>query len=196
MNKATSLRYESWSEITTLARIGKKPIELKDGVTAVIDAGKVTIKGPKGELVKDFGDKVNILLKDKEILVEQREETIEQNTLQGTTRAIIQNMVTGVTEGFKKSLELIGVGFRVAKKGNDVEFHIGFSHPVLFKVPAGAQCDVEKNTIHVSGIDNQVVGEVAANIRKLKKPEPYKGKGIRYTGEVVRRKAGKAGKAK
>jgi len=179
-----------------MARIGKKPIQLKDGVTAIVSEGKVTIKGPKGELVKDFGPKVKILQQDNEIIVERRDESIEQNALQGTARAIVQNMVTGVTEGFKKSLELIGVGFRVAKKGNDIEFHIGFSHPVLFKVPEGVQCDVEKNNIHVSGIDNQLVGEVAANIRKLKKPEPYKGKGIRYTGENVRRKAGKAGKAK
>jgi len=179
-----------------MARIGKKPIQLKDSITATMDGGILTIKGSKGQLIRDFGDKLNIVLADKEILVEKREETIEQNTLQGTFRALIQNMVTGVDEGFKKTLELIGVGFRVAKKGNDVEFHIGFSHPVLFKVPEGVQCDVEKNTISISGIDNQLVGEVAANIRKLKKPEPYKGKGIRYTDEVVRRKAGKAGKAK
>jgi len=178
-----------------MARIGKKPVQLKDGVTATIDKGTVTIKGPKGQLVKDFGDKASIILKDGQILVERSDESTEQNVLQGTVRAITQNMVIGVTEGFKKSLELIGVGFRVAKKGDDVEFHIGFSHPVLFKVPANVQCDVEKNIIIVSGIDNQLVGEVAANIRKLKKPEPYKGKGIRYVDEHVRRKAGKAGKA-
>lgn len=179
-----------------MSRIGKKPVQLASGVTAEIKDGSIIIKGPKGSLTQYFGDKINISIKDNEVWVEQKEESNEQNVLQGTFRALVANMVEGVTDGFKKSLELIGVGFRLAKKGNDIEFHIGFSHPVLFKVPEGVQCDVEKNAIHVSGIDKQLVGEVAANIRKLKKPEPYKGKGIRYTEEQVRRKAGKAGKAK
>lgn len=178
-----------------MSRIGKKSIQLADGVTVTANNGVVNVKGPKGELTYDFGDKINISLKDKDVVVEKRDSSISQDTLQGTTRAIIANMVEGVVNGYKKSLELIGVGFRVAKKGNDLEFNIGFSHPVLFKTPEGIQCDVEKNIIHVSGTDKQLVGETAANIRKLKKPEPYKGKGIKYVGEVIRRKAGKAGKA-
>jgi len=178
-----------------MSRIGKKPIQISDNVTATITGGRVDIKGPKGMLSYDFGDRINIILKDKEITVEKRDESMAQDITQGTVHAIINNMVSGVVNGYKKSLELNGVGFRVAKKGNDLEFHIGFSHPVLFKMPEGIQCDLEKNTMHVSGIDKQLVGEVAANIRKLKKPEPYKGKGIKYVGEVIRRKAGKAGKA-
>lgn len=178
-----------------MSRIGKKSIQLADGVTVTASNGVVVVKGPKGELSYNFGDKINIILGDKEVLVEKRDDSISQDVLQGTFHALIANMVEGVVNGYKKSLELIGVGFRVAKKGNDLEFHIGFSHPVLFKVPEGIQCDVEKNIIHVSGIDKQLVGETAANIRKLKKPEPYKGKGIKYTDEVIRRKAGKAGKA-
>jgi large subunit ribosomal protein L6 len=178
-----------------MSRIGKKSIQLADNITATINGGAVTIKGPKGELTYDFGDKLNILLGDKEVTVEKRDDSMAQDCLQGTTRALIANMVEGVTNGYKKSLELIGVGFRVAKKGNDLEFNIGFSHPVLFKTPEGIVTDVEKNTILVSGIDKQLVGETAANIRKLKKPEPYKGKGIKYSDEVIRRKAGKAGKA-
>ena len=178
-----------------MSRIGKKSVQLTDGITVTNSNGVVVVKGPKGELAHDFGDKINITVKDKEVLVEKRDDSMSQDSLQGTTRAIIANMVAGVASGYKKSLELIGVGFRVAKKGNDLEFNIGFSHPVLFKVPDGITADVEKNTIHVSGIDKQLVGETAANIRKLKEPEPYKGKGIKYTDEVIRRKAGKAGKA-
>lgn len=178
-----------------MSRIGKKAIQLANGVTVTASSGVVVVKGPKGELTHDFGDKVNIILKDNEVLIEKRDDSISQDSLQGTIRAIIANMTEGVVSGYKKTLELIGVGFRVAKKGNDLEFHIGFSHPVLFKTPAGIICDVEKNTIFVSGIDKQLVGETAANIRKLKEPEPYKGKGIKYSDETIRRKAGKAGKA-
>jgi len=178
-----------------MSRIGKKSIQLADGVTVTASNGVVVVKGPKGELTHDFGDKVNIIIKDKEVLVEKRDDSMSQDSLQGTVRAIISNMAEGVVSGYKKTLELIGVGFRVAKKGNDLEFHIGFSHPVLFKTPAGIQCDVEKNTITVEGFNKQLVGETAANIRKLKEPEPYKGKGIKYSDETIRRKAGKAGKA-
>uniref|UniRef100_A0A7C4R6M4 Large ribosomal subunit protein uL6 n=1 Tax=candidate division CPR3 bacterium TaxID=2268181 RepID=A0A7C4R6M4_UNCC3 len=178
-----------------MSRIGKLPIKLADNITVTIDNGTVLVKGPKGELSQNFQNKIDIVLKDKEVYVEKRDDSKEQDVMQGTVRAIIFNMVDGVTNGFKKSLELNGVGYRVAKKGNDIELVIGFSHPVLFKVPEGVQCDVEKNIIHISGIDKQLVGEVAANIRKLKKPEPYKGKGLKYVGENIRRKAGKAGKA-
>jgi large subunit ribosomal protein L6 len=178
-----------------MSRIGKKPIQLTDNTTITVNSGLVIVKGPKGELTHNFGDKINIVIKDKEVFVEKRDDSMMQDSLQGTTRALIANMVNGVANGYKKSLELTGVGFRVNKKGNDLEFNIGFSHPVLFKTPEGISLDLEKNTIHVSGIDKQLVGETAANIRKLKEPEPYKGKGIRYTDEVVRRKAGKAGKA-
>lgn len=179
-----------------MSRIGKKPIQLSGGTTIDIKDGIVIVKGPKGELKQDFKNKIDIVVKNEEISVEKRNDSQEQDVMQGTVRAIINNMIEGVKNGYKKSLELNGVGFRVAKKGNDLEFHIGFSHPVLFKVPQGTQCDLEKNVIHVSGIDKQLVGEVAANIRKLKEPEPYKGKGIKYSDEKIRRKAGKAGKAK
>ncbi|HRY60303.1 MAG TPA: 50S ribosomal protein L6 [Patescibacteria group bacterium] len=178
-----------------MARIGKKAIQLASGITAEINGGIVKIKGPKGELTQDFGPIPNIILNGSEITAEKKDNSQEQDVFQGTVRAIIANMVEGVTNGYKKTLELNGVGYRVAKKGNDVEFHIGFSHPVLFKVPEGVTVDIEKNLIHVSGINKQLVGEAAANIRKLKVPEPYKGKGIKYIDEHIRRKAGKAGKA-
>ncbi len=178
-----------------MSRIGKKPIQISDNVTVDIKDGLVKIKGPKGELTQDFADKLKITVKDKEIIVERKDDSQQQRALHGTVRSLIANMVIGVTEGFKRSLELIGVGFRVAKKGKDLEFFIGFSHPVIFNIPEGVECELEKNTIHLQSTDKQLIGETAANIRKLKKPEPYKGKGIRYVGEIVRKKAGKAGKA-
>jgi len=178
-----------------MSRTGKQPVQLGDQVEAKIEKGRINIKGPKGELTQDFGDKIKISVKDKEILVERSDDSNEQKSLHGTVRSIIQNMAIGVAEGFKKSLEIVGVGYRVIKKENNLELSLGFSHPVIFKIPEGVECETEKNIIHVSGIDKQLVGEVAANIKKLKKPEPYKGKGIKYVGEKIRRKAGKAGKA-
>lgn len=178
-----------------MSRIGKKPIQFADNTTVAISNGIISVKGPKGELKQDFKNKIDIKIKDKEISVDKIDGSKEQDVMQGTVRALIINMIIGVNEGYKKSLELNGVGYRVAKKGNDLEFNIGFSHPVTFQMPQGIECSVEKNVIYISGIDKQLVGEVSANIRKLKKPEPYKGKGIKYTDEHIRRKAGKAGKA-
>jgi len=178
-----------------MSRIGKLPIQFGDDVTVDVKDGKVSIKGPKGELSYDFGNKLKISVKDKEIFVERHNDSKEQKALHGTIRSLIANMVEGVTHGFKKSLEVIGVGYRAIKKDKEIELYLGFSHPVSFRIPEGINIDIEKNIIHVSGINKQLVGEVAANIRRLKKPEPYKGKGIKYIDEQIRRKAGKAGKA-
>ena len=178
-----------------MSRTGKLPVQFGDTTTVELKDGVVNVKGPKGQLSYDFKNKVDIKIDNKEVFATRRDDSKEQKSLHGTVRSIIQNMVQGVESGFEKSLEVIGVGFRIGKKGNDLELNVGFSHPVLFKIPEGITCDIEKNTIKISGIDKQLVGEVAANIRKIKKPEPYKGKGIKYTDEIIRRKAGKAGKA-
>ncbi len=178
-----------------MSRTGKLPVEFDKEVKVDIDNGVLTVKGPKGELKYDFGKKIKISISDNSVLVERKDDSNEQKSLHGTIRSLIQNMVTGVTEGFEKSLEIVGVGFRVTKKDNVLELNIGFSHPINFQIPEGVEVNVEKNTIKVSGVDKQLVGQVAANIRQFKKPEPYKGKGIKYTDEIVRRKAGKAAKA-
>ncbi|MFA7308589.1 MAG: 50S ribosomal protein L6 [Patescibacteria group bacterium] len=179
-----------------MSRLGKKPIQLPAGVTAVITGGMVEITGPKGKLSHDFGTLVTLTLDGTDLFIGREGDMGTQRAMQGTAWALCRNMVAGVTTGFKKSLDLIGVGFRVAKKDNGLELALGFSHPVFFAIPDTIECVVDKNTIHLSGIDKQQVGEVAANLRKLKKPEPYKGKGLKYTDEVIKRKAGKAGKAK
>ena len=179
-----------------MSRIGKKPVAIPGGVTATIDNGTLTVKGPKGTLTHTVA---------APIVVEKGEGTLEvtrpnderiSKSLHGLTRTLVNNMVIGVTEGYEKKLEIVGVGYRVAAKGpTELEFALGFSHPVVVKAPEGITFAVEKPTaFSVIGIDKQSVGEVAANIRKIRKPEPYKGKGVRYAGEQVRRKVGKAGK--
>ena len=178
-----------------MSRTGKLPVEFNKDVKVDINDGVFTVKGPRGELTHDFGKKMKISVSDNNILVERKDDSNEQKSLHGTTRSLIQNMVTGVTEGFEKSLEVVGVGFRVAKKDSILELNIGFSHPVNFQIPEGVEVNVAKNTINISGADKQLVGQVAANIRQFKKPEPYKGKGIKYVDEIVKRKAGKAAKA-
>ncbi len=177
-----------------MSRLAKKPITIPPGVTVEITEGRVVVKGSKGELSRDFGASVIFEKKEEGIYVNRLGDSGPERAIQGTAFNLIRGMIVGVSEGFKKSLELIGVGFRVAKKDKGIELNIGFSHPVYFEVPAGVECAVEKNIITVSGIDKQLVGEIAANIRKLKEPEPYKGKGIKYLDEKIRRKAGKAGK--
>ena len=163
-----------------MSRIGKLPIPLPTGVTVEINGQDVAVKGPKGEL---------------KITVSEPDDEAVSKSLHGLTRSLIANNVQGVSEGFTKNLEIVGTGYRAAAKGSDLELSLGFSHPVIVTPPAGVSLAVEGNTkIIVSGIDKQAVGEMAANIRKLRKPEPYKGKGVRYEGERVRRKAGKAGK--
>ncbi len=175
-----------------MSRIGKKPIVIPEAVEIKIEDKTINVKGPKGVLTRTIHKDIVVEIKNGEILVKEGKKT---NHLEGLTRSLINNMVIGVTEGYEKKLEINGVGYRANKQGNDINFTLGFSHPVLFKVPTGIQVDVPSNTeIIVKGIDKQLVGEVAANIRKLKEPEVYHGKGIKYEDEQIRRKEGKAGK--
>ncbi|KUF05906.1 50S ribosomal protein L6 [Leucobacter sp. G161] len=178
-----------------MSRIGKLPIAVPGGVDVKVDGQQVTVKGSKGELKLVVAEPIRVAVEDGQILVSRPNDERESRALHGLTRTLIYNNVIGVTEGYKKSLEVVGTGYRVQQKGQGLELQLGFSHPVNFDAPEGIQLAVEGSTkITVSGISKQAVGEAAANIRKLKKPEPYKGKGIRYADEVVRRKAGKAGK--
>ncbi len=178
-----------------MSRIGKMPIPVPEKVDVTIDGHTVTAKGPKGELTRTFQTLVNIAREGDEIIVTTANDSREANAAHGLTRTLINNMVVGVSEGFSKKLELVGVGYRAALKGKDLEMQLGFSHPVLVEAPADITFEVPSQTeIIVSGPSKEQVGQVAANIRKWRKPEPYKGKGIRYEGEHVRRKVGKAGK--
>jgi large subunit ribosomal protein L6 len=179
-----------------MSRIGKVPVPVPAGVDVSIDGAQVTVKGPKGTLEHVVPAPIQVARDDSGAIVVTRPDDERQSrSLHGLTRTLIANLVTGVTEGYTKRLEIVGTGYRVVAKGDDLEFALGFSHPVLVTAPAGITFEVTSPTkFAVSGIDKQQVGEVAANIRKIRKPEPYKGKGVRYAGEVVRRKAGKAGK--
>ncbi|MBP1327254.1 large subunit ribosomal protein L6 [Leucobacter exalbidus] len=178
-----------------MSRIGKLPITVPGGVDVKIDGQNVTVKGAKGELTLTIAEPIRASVEDGQILVSRPNDERDSRALHGLTRTLINNNIIGVTEGYSKQLEVVGTGYRVQLKGTGLELALGFSHPVLVDAPEGITLSVEGNTkITVSGISKQGVGEAAANIRKLKKPEPYKGKGIRYAGEIVRRKAGKAGK--
>lgn len=178
-----------------MSRIGRLPIPIPSGVDVKVDGSAVTVKGPKGELALTVASPIEVKLEDGQLLVTRPDDERESRSLHGLTRTLIANQIVGVTEGYKKGLEVVGTGYRVAAKGNSVEFALGYSHPITVDPPEGISFTVEgNNKLTVSGIDKQAVGEVAANIRKLRKPEPYKGKGVRYAGEVVRRKAGKSGK--
>jgi large subunit ribosomal protein L6 len=178
-----------------VSRIGKQPIPVPSGVEIKIDGSTVHVKGPKGELTQTFSDVLAIELEDGNIIVTRPDESRTARSLHGLTRTLISNMVVGVSTGFSKNLEIVGVGYRAALKGKDIELQLGFSHPVLMVAEPGITFEVPAPTkITVSGIDKQRVGQVAADIRKWRKPEPYKGKGIRYEGEKVRRKLGKAAK--
>jgi len=176
-----------------MSKIGKKPIDIPAGVTVSIDndKNKIVVKGPKGELANDFNPRVSVEIKGNQIAVSLKKETRKFYNIWGLYRVLIANMIYGVEKGYEKKLEIQGIGYKAIKKGKDLEFNLGFSHPILFKAPAGIDFAIEKNIITVSGIDKQLVGQTAADIRSLKKPEPYKGKGIRYTDEHVRRKVGK-----
>lgn len=177
-----------------MSRVGRMPIEIPAGVTVSQNENTLTVKGAKGELTRTFHPDINIAVEENLITVTRPSDGKEHRSLHGLTRALVANMVTGVHEGFTKTLEINGVGYRAAKQGNKLALTLGFSHPVEMEAPAGITIDVPApNRIVVSGADKEVVGAVAADIRKWRKPEPYKGKGIRYEGEVVRRKAGKAG---
>src|SRR5689334_7497793 len=179
-----------------MSRIGRKPITVPTGVDVAIDGQKVTVKGPKGTLSHTLAEPITAERgEDGQLYVNRPNDERKAKELHGLSRTLISNMVVGVTDGYRKSLEIAGTGYRVQAKGSDLEFALGFSHPVTVVAPTGITFTVERPTLfHVAGIDKQQVGEVAANIRKIRPPEPYKGKGIKYQGEVIRRKAGKAGK--
>ena len=179
-----------------MSRIGKQPIHIPSGVQVTVDGSAVRVKGPKGELSLTLHPVVGCTHDGSTVTVTVGYPTEKnQRALWGLFQRLIANMVSGVTNGFSKTLEVNGVGFKVASSGNALTLSLGFSHPVVFQLPEGVQAGVEKNVITISGVDKQLVGETAARIRALKKPEPYKGKGIKYTDETIRRKAGKAGKA-
>lgn len=174
-----------------MSRIGKKPIEIPQEVEVKIESRKVTVRGPKGELFRETPSEIKIEVKDDQIFIFPQIETKQTKALWGLTRALLANMVRGVTEGFEKKLQLEGLGFKVLMEGQDLVLSVGFSHQIYVKSQEGLQFSSEKNIITISGIDKELVGQVAARIRKVRPPEPYKGKGIRYVGEVVMRKAGK-----
>lgn len=176
-----------------MSRIGKKPIALPAGVTVAVKDGVVTVKGPKGELTQQLHPAISVSQQDGAVQVAVTDPTKHrENALWGTFGSLIRNMVAGVTAGYQKQLEVNGVGFKVALKKDSLDLALGFSHPVVFPLPKGISATVEKNIITLTGIDKQLLGQTAAELRKLKKPEPYKGKGIKYVDEVLRRKAGKA----
>jgi large subunit ribosomal protein L6 len=179
-----------------MSRIGKQPVPVPSGVDVTIDGRHVKVKGPKGELSHTVPEVITISKADDgAVAVKRPDDEPESRALHGLTRSLVNNMVVGVTEGYEKKLEIVGVGYRVTAKGKDLEFAVGYSNPVYVAAPDGISFTVESPTkFAVKGIDKQQVGEIAARIRKIRKPEPYKGKGIRYEGENVRRKVGKAGK--
>lgn len=177
-----------------MSRIGRLPITVPSGVDVTIDGARVSVKGPKGQLEHTLPTPITATLEEGQVIVARPDDERESRSLHGLSRTLINNMVLGVTEGFSKALEVVGTGYRVQAKGQDLEFALGYSHPVPVKCPEGITFAVEGNKVTVSGIDKQKVGETAANIRKLRKPDPYKAKGVRYEGEHIRRKVGKAGK--
>lgn len=177
-----------------MSRIGKLPIQIPAGVTITVDSGAIKVQGPKGNLEQFITPNVKVDVKDGELTVTRNDDSKPAKSEHGLMRALINNMVVGVTNGFEKKLEVNGVGFRISGGGQNLEMSLGFSHPVKYTAPEGVNIAVDKMNITVSGISKQQVGQVAAEIRSLKKPEPYKGKGIKYAGETILRKAGKTGK--
>lgn len=179
-----------------MSRIGKQKIEIPEGVTIEVKDGFIKVKGPKGELTRKLNDLVSVAVQDGEVKITvANPEEKKERALWGTFSAHAINMIKGVTEEFTKELEVNGVGYKVSMQGKDLKIEVGYSHPVIYKTPEGITISTEKNIIKVVGIDTELVGRVAAEIRKVRKPEPYKGKGIKYVDEVIRRKAGKAAKA-
>jgi len=179
-----------------MSRIGRAPVPVPSGVEITIADRHITVKGPKGTLERDLPGTITVRQDDGQLLVERPDDERQTRAMHGLTRALVNNMVVGVTDGFKKELDIIGVGYRATPKGNDkLELALGYSHPISVEAPTGITFEVPAPThINVIGIDKELVGQVAANIRKLRKPEPYKGKGVRYSDEYVARKAGKTGK--
>ena len=177
-----------------MSRIGKQPVAIPAGVTITVGDSEITVAGPKGTLLVPVQPKTKSVVEDNQVVVTRENDEPKSRAWHGLQRALINNAVEGVTKGFEKKLEINGVGFRLSGGGKQIEMALGFSHPVKYTAPEGIDLKVEKMTVTVSGIDKQKVGQVAAEIRSLKKPEPYKGKGIKYADEVILRKAGKAGK--
>lgn len=179
-----------------MSRIGKQPVLLPDGVIATVDGRVLRVRGKRGELELALHPAVEVIVRDQVIhVMVSRPEDKNERALWGLFRNLIRNMVEGVTNGFKKSLELVGVGYKVSISGQNVILNVGFSHPVTIPLPVGVTASAEKNILTLEGNDKQMVGETAAGLRRIRKPEPYKGKGIKYVGEIIRRKAGKAAKA-
>ena len=177
-----------------MSRIGKQPIDIPSGVTIVLDNDHITVNGPKGSLTQFTMPGIKVNSDASQITVERDGDERQNRSKHGLMRSLISNMVTGVSQGFSRKLEINGVGYRVSSQGTDLKFNLGFSHDVIYKVPAGVVVELDQNIITVSGISKQQVGQVAAEIRALKKPEPYKGKGIKYEAERIIRKSGKSGK--
>lgn len=177
-----------------MSRVGKLPIAIPSGVTITVDDSEITVTGSKGTLKQFTMPGITVKQEGDQVVVSRANDEPQNRAKHGLMRALIHNMVVGVTEGFSKKLEINGVGFRVAQQGTDLKLNLGFSHDVIYKVPQGVTTAIEQNTITITGISKQQVGQVAAEIRSLKKPEPYKGKGIKYEGERILRKAGKSGK--
>jgi large subunit ribosomal protein L6 len=176
-----------------MSRIGKLPITLPAGVTATQDTGVITVSSSKGELKQAISPKMKVTIADGVITVEQKVQDVEAAMFHGLTRTLLANMVKGVSEGFKKELEINGIGYRASVAGSKLNLSLGYSHPIEYQLPTGISVTVEKNIVTVSGIDKQQVGQTAAEIRAFRKPEPYKGKGVKYVTEHIRRKAGKTG---
>lgn len=174
-----------------MSRLGKQPVTIPKGVEVTFDGGVLTVKGPKGTLTEKINKVIAVAIEGETVTVTPTKETIESRALWGTYAALIRNMIKGVTEGFTKILEVEGVGYRADAQGQKLTLNVGFSHPVVMEVPQGLTTTVEKNVITVTGFDKHAVGQFAANVRKVKEPEPYKGKGIRYQGEYIIRKQGK-----
>jgi len=178
-----------------MSRIGKLPIPVPSGVTITVDGSRVDVKGPRGELTREIAPELNLVRDGDTLVVERPGDDKRSRQLHGLTRTLVANMVTGVTTGYRKGLEITGVGYRAQLVGKKLQLNLGYSHPIEIEPPAGITFEVENPTrLAVAGIDKELVGHVAARVRAQRKPEPYKGKGVRYSGEVVRRKAGKAGK--
>lgn len=179
-----------------MSRIGRMPVSVPSGVTVDIQQNTVRVKGPKGELVRTFDPDMQIGLEDKRVVVQRPTDHRRHRALHGLTRALLNNMVLGVSQGFTRRLEIEGVGYRAELQGKNLVLHVGYSHPVVMEPPAGIAFEIEKSyrAVIVSGVDKELVGEIAARVRRVRPPEPYKGKGIRFEGEYVRRKAGKTGK--
>lgn len=179
-----------------MSRIGKLPIAIPSGVTITVDPNEITVSGPKGTLKQFTMPGITVKQEESQVLVSRKDDEAEHRAKHGLMRSLINNMITGVTKGFSKKLEINGVGYRVAMAGTSLKLNLGFSHDIMYALPQGVTATIEQNTITISGISKQQVGQVAAEIRALKKPEPYKGKGIKYADERIVRKSGKSGKEK